>query len=75
MAVFDIRRKDCIVFLGTDMAINDDLPDKEKLHFQMNEKTYISSSVYSEVIQVSSVGGEKAPQYWIIKMSVRLHYP
>lgn len=66
------------------MVINDDPPDKEKLHkalrswdiniSHMNGKTHTSSSVYSEVIQAGSVGG-KIPQYWIIKMSVRLHYP
>lgn len=66
------------------MVINDDLPDKEKLHkalrvsifnmFHRNRKTGITSSVYSERIQVGSVGG-KVPQYWIIKMSARMHYP
>lgn len=48
------------------MVINDDLPDTENLHkalrdptfniFHMNGKTHISSSVYSEVIQIGSVG-------------------
>lgn len=48
------------------MVIKDDLPHKEKLHkalrdstfniFHINGKTRISSSVYSEVIQIGSVG-------------------
>lgn len=48
------------------MVIKDDLPDKGKIHkalrdptfniFHMNGKTHISSSVYSEVTQIGSVG-------------------
>lgn len=54
------------------MVINNDLLDEVKLHliffhFHMKGKTHISSSVYSEVIQVGSVGRKKHRSTGLLK--------